>query len=772
MRGRKSESIKTMLGKKEKNEHSLAIKFQWNGQLFQSIDYINIDKAGSFPLSIIQKKRDDENLAQKLVALPMSVISSQEDVAPNIIVNININDDGSREISLRSVISFKNNISRPMYLLIKYLDDSIEHLLNSDAEWSIPIKFAHPKAKLFCRLSKDENWVSTQQSISAFVQQGSFGTKLKAEVCTLSNSWSLLMKPELREMNNSQNILSVIGVNIESSSTVALKFPVSSDRKTGATSPTNFEMSNASDKSSVKLNDIYNTFFKSKSTLSQLMTINLLPPLQLFSIIPQPLFYRLAYSDGNFNTIDNTITYYTNTNDTGKIIAEGVLLVGEIVNLHNFLLFESNIYISLRMINYCWSKWFCLMDKQNPYHHAERETDTMISLPSMDFGDNLMPAIEFSLLLQDQLLKISCPIIICNSTGMPLDFCESSTPQNYVKLMSSPSIENIMNKSSIKSSKSTTSIRRGSDSIIRRSSDTQRPSISMMQSDVGSFSNIADLKTDKSINMFSNPDLSNAITLKIYMPFDHFNSCELLVFPEWTLEEVFDQISMQLGLNKNHRKMSSYSFISWENGKYGANAVIDSPSKDDSFFSQKRKSTTSPTASSPERDRMSSSPEFRGGSPEQDRDSSTFLSSKNLFSRISNVNIMGTNEDANNNIDSIPSNMKLNMVASIQEVLPMSTTVLELVSNHLRLCHQAELLLYQQVEGINAVQKSTKKNEMMTMFNRKKFLYTTERIPMEGLIPFNPKKLLFSSSMCLRAYDLWSESIDLLKAGLGTINLM
>jgi hypothetical protein len=64
---------------------------------------------------IIIIQRDDENLAQKLVALPMSVISSQDDVAPNIIVNININDDGAREISLRSLISFKNNINRPMH---------------------------------------------------------------------------------------------------------------------------------------------------------------------------------------------------------------------------------------------------------------------------------------------------------------------------------------------------------------------------------------------------------------------------------------------------------------------------------------------------------------------------------------------------------------------------------------------------------------------------------------------------------------------------------
>ena len=72
------------------------------------------------------------------------------------------------------------------------------------------------------------------------------------------------------------------------------------------------------------------------------------------------------------------------------------------------------------MVNYCWSKWFCLMDRQNPYNHADRETDITISLPSMEFGDHCMPPIEFSLLLQDQLLKISCPVIICNSTGIPL----------------------------------------------------------------------------------------------------------------------------------------------------------------------------------------------------------------------------------------------------------------------------------------------------------------------------------------------------------------
>ena len=101
----------------------------------------------------------------------MSVIATQDDVTPNIIVHIMINEDGAREISLRSVLCFKNNISRPIYLLIKYSDNSIEHYLNSDAEWSIPIKFAHPKAKLFCRLSKDDNWINALQSLSVCVQQ-------------------------------------------------------------------------------------------------------------------------------------------------------------------------------------------------------------------------------------------------------------------------------------------------------------------------------------------------------------------------------------------------------------------------------------------------------------------------------------------------------------------------------------------------------------------------------------------------------------------------
>ena len=55
----------------------------------------------------------------------------------------------------------------------------------------------------------------------------------------------------------------------------------------------------------------------------------------------------------------------------------------------------------------------------------------------------------------------------------------------------------------------------------------------------------------------------------------------------------------------------------------------------------------------------------------------------------------------------------------------------------------------------------------MSMFNRKKASFKADRISAEGLIPFNPKKLLFSSLMCIRTDKTWSESIDLLKVGLG-----
>ena len=245
-----------------------------------------------------------------------------------------------------------------------------------------------------------------------------------------------------------------------------------------------------------------------------------------------------------------------------------------------------------------------------------------------------------------------------------------------------------MSKNSIKNSISN---RRLSETTTRRNSATQRPSISS-----GGLSNKTDTKELKSEkNIFSDLDSSNAITLIVYMPFDHFNTCELLVYPDWTLEEVFDQVSLQLGLNNNHRKISLYSFVSWENGKYGSSIITDPPVSDDSFFTQKRKSSNT-FSFSPEKDGLGSSPD-RSGSPEPDQaENSNFLSSKNLFSRISNVNV-STNEDTGND-ESIPLNMKLNMVATNYEVLPMTMTVLELESNHLRLCHQAELLLYKQIE--------------------------------------------------------------------------
>lgn len=249
-----------------------------------------------------------------------------------------------------------------------------------------------------------------------------------------------------------------------------------------------------------------------------------------------------------------------------------------------------------------------------------------------------------------------------------------------------------MSKNSIKNSISN---RRLSETTTRRNSATQRPSICSS----GGLSNKTDTKELKSEkNIFSDNDSSNAITLIVYMPFDHFNTCELLVYPDWTLEEVFDQVSLQLGLNNNHRKISLYSFVSWENGKYGSAIITDPPVSDDSFFTQKRKSSNT-FSFSPEKDGLGSSPErFRGGSPEPDQaENSNFLSSKNLFSRISNVNIVSTNEDTGND-ESIPLNMKLNMVATNYEILPMTMTVLELESNHLRLCHQAELLLNKQIE--------------------------------------------------------------------------
>lgn len=111
-------------------------------------------------------------------------------------------------------------------------------------------------------------------------------------------------------------------------------------------------------------------FPASRYSDAQPMCIQLSAPLQVINVISQPLLYRVASAEG-------------------LITSEGTLLPGEIVDLHSiFYLFGSKVYMSIRMINYKWSKWVKLFSNVNPFEGTERTSST--TLKSMDLTGEIV----------------------------------------------------------------------------------------------------------------------------------------------------------------------------------------------------------------------------------------------------------------------------------------------------------------------------------------------------------------------------------------------
>ena len=145
----------------------------------------------------------------------------------------------------------------------------------------------------------------------------------------------------------------------------------------------------------LQIEDIFNSGSVSgmKSRGAQPLCIQLLAPLQLCNLVSQPMIYRLADA-------------------SGLITSEGVLLPGEIVDIHSlFKLFLSKIFISIRMINYSWSKWTVIFGRSNPYSTAERSLDVVLS--SMDFmhqnKELSLPPLDINLLIKEHLVRFVCP---------------------------------------------------------------------------------------------------------------------------------------------------------------------------------------------------------------------------------------------------------------------------------------------------------------------------------------------------------------------------
>lgn len=139
----------------------------------------------------------------------------------------------------------------------------------------------------------------------------------------------------------------------------------------------------------------------SRASRVQPMCIQLVAPLQICNVLSQSLLYRLSTNDG-------------------LITSEGTLVPGEVVDVHSlYHMFAQKVYISLRCLNYCWSKWTKIFTRKVPYPPSEKLID--VTLQSMELiyqsVEITLPPLDFQLSLREHLLRISCPVLICNRFG-------------------------------------------------------------------------------------------------------------------------------------------------------------------------------------------------------------------------------------------------------------------------------------------------------------------------------------------------------------------
>ena len=305
---------------------------------------------------------------------------------------------------------------------------------------------AHPKASLFMRLDERAAWFEVLRSFDHLVVQGKWGapTRLRADLCSCpgmqglvvdptnttppwsspspassSPSWVVLLKPEvIRGTKGGKSDGSSIA---SGRSFVSVKYPTkdsfrwsssASGSKGGIGGGGGGGVGNDNDLGNVNFDEIYNLTFNKgayEQGLAQPMCIHLLAPLQLCNVVAQPLLYRLA-------------------NKEGLVTSEGIILPGEVVDIHSLSqLFAGKLYISVRVLNYCWSKWVKVFTRSSPYPSSERVAEVVLSSMEMVYqgSDLSLPPLGLSLSMREHFIRIACPVLISNRTGLQLDFCEA-----------------------------------------------------------------------------------------------------------------------------------------------------------------------------------------------------------------------------------------------------------------------------------------------------------------------------------------------------------
>lgn len=702
---------------------------------------------------------------------------------PYTLTNMRIKSDGGRELSLRSLLSLKNLTKEPLYLSIRRDEFDADFTLQSGHEWHVPVRLAHPNASLLIRRNESADWTEALRSLSALIVQGRWGrpTRLRADVCGCEASdgvslqdWVILMKPEVRDVR----------LGIPTKSYLPVKFPSKElNRLVGGAGVYEGEgsmrMSDVGSPTTLSLEDIYQmSLYSSGSHSNQVesMCVQLLAPLQLFSAVCQPLLFRLS-------------------DHSGVIVSEGTLLSGEVIDVHALgQLFQERLYLSIRMLNYCWSKWIVIFTRSAPYAASERIES--LTLPSMELtyqtSEILLPRLELNLSIREQVVRISCPIMINNRTGMQLDFCDGSSTENFVPLTSKPPAESFVPMGSDDSKEAKSVIfdastlnahQRRRNVLLNEfdtdeddenddddSSETSSKSSSRADTDASARSSLlASLHLDVSMDASSfdamspkqkrqPPKLSAAyMRLFVHLPGDHFAVTEVMAGTDWLLEDVFNSIAPKLSTSKAHRNLASYIFLSWDSTSLTTNKIINSPAREEtSYFGR------------------SKVPGDKEGDPDiaQKVEKKTSIFDTGRLNKKESLFGSTIGSSIDNSTAEVPAHLQFDMLADCSSTpLSMDLKLANLQFSRLRLCHVSEWNLYRQVCAIKC---DVKQKEGMTKYlSTPKVHFISPFMRFDGNIPFNPKNssfISFQQTLSLRVPNQtdWSQAIDLLSSNFGS----
>ena len=325
-------------------------------------------------------------------------------------INSRIKDDGGREISFGSVLNFRNQTNKALELMVDnvFLRRQSVATVLPEREWTCPINLSYSSSALWVRQLGSQQWVQAFPTFSSLLLAGNWNapTRLRSEVVSCP-----LIKP------NADSPLgkSATGTSLDWLPWLLMLRPsISVVNKSGATAFVPVRMPSKLDPPIVDAID--NKRPSSHEANARNITVVLQAPMTLCNVTSQPLLYRIADIDG-------------------AVFGEGIILSGELTDIYHLpSIFIKRIYVSIRMVNYCWSPWTLLMGRGAAFHPNEKvSTVTLPSLHLQHNGDDvILPALQVQIAVKDGFINFYTSVVVSNRTSMQLDFCESSNKNMFI----------------------------------------------------------------------------------------------------------------------------------------------------------------------------------------------------------------------------------------------------------------------------------------------------------------------------------------------------